>query len=212
VGGIDSTSSISSAVTIVSGASCPLSGIDCAAFDGTVAAYVDFGTPVPDIASPDSFPWTIEGWAYFNSFTGDPFVYALNHHNPITMQDDMRLVVAAAASNSKLVLSWNDGTIHSVVDSTALSTGTWYYFVARFDGTNYKISHNGTSGGSATGNPIGVPAASDVLRLASSDSGTKSGFNGRLSMVSWYKGVALSDSEVTAHYNSGSGRECCPFK
>jgi hypothetical protein len=205
-GGVDTVSTIPSGITIVSGSSCPLSGIDCTAFNGSIGTYVDFG-PTPPVSDPGSQPWTLEGWVYLSNLLNTAYIYSLDYYNAVT-QTDYPYVQVRVTTSGVLTLAWSGG---SVADTSALSTGTWYYFVARYDGTNYKISHNGPSGGSTTGSATVVgPNAS--LKIGNISDLTKASLSGRLSMLSWYKGVSLSDSEVTAHYNSGSGRACCPFK
>ena len=44
------------------------------------------------------------------------------------------------------------------------------------------------------------------------EGGLTKNIKGHISFLGWYKGIALSDSEVGNLYNSGSGRECCPVK
>jgi hypothetical protein len=72
------------------------------------------------------------------------------------------------------------------------------------------VSLNGASGG--TGSSAVVPANQTNFTFGATDGNGSLALTGSLSSVTWHKGLYLSDSEVTAHYNSGSGRECCPIK
>jgi len=113
---------------------------------------------------------------------------------------------------NKLNFEWGDGTTNVVLaDTTTISAGTWYYFVARHDGaSSFKISVNGTSGGSTTS---AIDSSnSDLFFFGTTDDGTSNKLTGSLSSIGYYKGSNLSDAEVGLHYNSGAGRECCPVK
>jgi hypothetical protein len=57
-----------------------------------------------------------------------------------------------------------------------------------------------------------VVSSSPNFYFGTTDNGTNSKLTGSLSSVNWFKGLYLSDAEVAAIYNSGSGRPCCPVK
>jgi len=179
----------------------PVNGGKAFQFLGTnPASYMQLDNTNENL-KPYTGPWTFEGWVRFDDVIHD---YAIVSDNASGTHAEIGL----QGSSSKLMLSWNDGSSHTLLDSSALSANTWYFFVVRFDGSTYKISHNGTSGGSVAGNA----ATTFGWKYLGAEGGSTKNIKGHISFLGWYKGVALSDTEVGNLYNSGSGRECCPVK
>ena len=111
----------------------------------------------------------------------------------------------------KLRFEWGDGTSAASIDSTrAPSADTWYYTSARWTGSQFRLQVNQDT--VVTSASVLVPALAQYLYFGTTDDGTSNKLTGSLSSWSWHKGLSLADSELTAHYNSGSGRECCPIK
>jgi hypothetical protein len=153
----------------------------------------------------DARPFTLEGWFKVTTVGSEQGIVA---NWDRSVPKGWRVY---ATSGSKLRFEINDGAGHSqTLDSTAsLSNATWYYFAARYDGTNMKLTLGGTTYTQAFSY---YPPAVSTFYFGTTDDGTSSLLTGALSSVSWHKGLYLGDSELTAHYNSGSGRECCPIK
>jgi hypothetical protein len=158
-----------------------------ASFGGTQYATTAFAGCQGQNLGSQAF--SVDGWVRFSGVASAQTIFTHGSY-----------VVKLSATGS---LQITNGTV-TATDSSALSANTWYYFVARFDGSTFKIAHNGASGGSVAGSAVSTTGNYQLGSPAS-------GINGRLAMVSAYHS-ALSDAEVALHYASGSGVACCPFK
>ena len=83
-------------------------------------------------------------------------------------------------SNGKLNAKGTTGS--TILDSTALTTGTWYLVGVTFDGTTLKLFKNGTQVGSTAAT---TTANSTTLYIGDSG-GTSGSFNGTLDEVRYY--------------------------
>lgn len=94
---------------------------------------------------------------------------------------------------------WN-----TVTSGVALSTGTWYHCVVRYDSVaqTLKISVNNTTATQPGVSPAGASGGNQLFSVGRESWGNQS--NAYIDEVAvWYR--ALTDAEVTALYNSGTG-------
>lgn len=94
--------------------------------------------------------------------------------------------------------SSNDAVAHT---STA-STGTWYFVAAWYDLTHINISVN-------AGAPVQAAFSSSIFNGGNdwAVGRTMDDWRGSLDAVAWWKGYAITTTEVTAGYASGNGTE-----
>jgi hypothetical protein len=97
----------------------------------------------------------------------------------------------------------NAGSSWAVINDSAFnpSAGRWTQAVLTYDGTTLRIYINGSLSSSASG-PAITTSGTAPLEIGRE---TGAAFNGSISSVGFWK-RAISASEVTALFNSGSGR------
>ena len=105
----------------------------------------------------------------------------------------------------------NDGTANaSVVNAQAISTGTWYFFVAWHDATantiNLSVNNNAAA---STAHGTGVHNGTASFNLGRNEEGV-TWFTGRLDSLSIWKRL-LTANERAQLYNAGSGLDY-PFE
>lgn len=120
------------------------------------------------------------------------------------------IVRVNTTGSADLVLSTNGTAVITVSTNSAVTANTWVFIVAGVDASGLMafISANG-------GGKIGLSIAASAIDSAANFviGSRQSGgalMNGFIDEVGFWK-KALSASEITELYNSGSGKTCCPF-
>lgn len=91
-----------------------------------------------------------------------------------------------------------------------VSFSTWYCVAVKWDGTSLYYSVNGAAWavGTAAANPPLSNASATPIIGANRGSGSPGVyFNGRMDMVTYWKGTLLTDAEIATFYNAGAGHE-----
>ena len=107
-------------------------------------------------------------------------------------------------TDNKVKFRVNDGTVKNVVGTTALSDGTWYHVGAVYDKSagEIKIYINGTL--EATTSSIGqIATISTATYFGRNEGGNY--YDGKIDDTGIWN-VALSGDQISALYNSGTGR------
>jgi len=113
-----------------------------------------------------------------------------------------------AGTGNGYYLDCNSSTIRLLGATTfsaskSLSTGVWYHIVAKYNGSGTaQIYVNGSSIGSGAG--LYTSAYSGELRLGLASDGTAA-LDGLIDATGFWKGTALTGTEITELYNSGNG-------
>jgi hypothetical protein len=149
----------------------------------------DYLRPYSDDASIFSFgfgSFTIEFWAYFNSVTGQPFIY------------DGR-----GGTNTPTIYIFN-GTLYYYVNATnaitgsVLTTGQWYHIAVCRSGSSTRMFVNGTQVGSTYSDSTNYTNAAG-RPVFGVEAGLASGYlNGYLDDMRVTKGVARYTANFTA--------------
>ena len=160
-------------------------GTTSMSLDGT-GDYLRPYSADPNIFAFGTGDFTIETWAYFNSVTGQPFIY------------DGR-----GATTTPTIYIFN-GTIYYYVNATnaitgsTLSTGQWYHIAVSRSGTSTRMFVNGTQVGSTYSDSTNYTntAGRPVIGV---ESGLASGYlNGYIDDMRVTKGVARYTANFTA--------------
>jgi len=131
--------------------------------------------------------FTIEGWVYFGSVSGNPVIFSSGTYN--TSQFTLRV------SSSKFQFFAGNGGTVLVSGTTTLSTSTWYYFaVVRSSGTT-KLYVNGTSEATDSTAFTYAPTGSFAVGEQIGNSGQLNGYIQDLRIT---KGVARYTANFTA--------------
>jgi len=89
-----------------------------------------------------------------------------------------------------------------VVSASTLSAGTWYHIVVTSDGTNSVLYLNGVSDATSAG--VGHTSSAQTYNFGRRADNNSAHFNGSLDEAGiWDR--ALTSTEITSLYNSGSG-------
>jgi hypothetical protein len=155
-------------------------------FDGTG----DWLTlPVNSADTLGSGNWTIEGWFYFSSVSGNLEIFSKESLS----SDGIRCVLVSSKVN--LSLSSN-GTAYAttVVGGTTIATGTWYYLAFTRSANTITIYLNGTSDG--TGTFTGALYETNTFWSLASRGGAGTPFNGYIQDFRVTKGVARTVTTV----------------
>jgi len=160
--------------------------------------YVD----LPDNTFDYLSDFSISGWFYSNSLSGDKSIYNVQNGSP----EAVRIMT----SGNKLVFRIiNTSVSYSLNSITTLSTGTWYNFVATFEqGVGKKLYINGTLDNSHSF--TNVPSTASTLYKAIGAyklPATGHYFNGLIDEIAEFNGTLLNSTQVTELYNSGLGKQ-----
>lgn len=149
---------------------------------------------------------TIAAWINLTSLTGAPQICSRDYAdsgNANTRNYQFRVF------SSKIeFIPFNASTNGDVAGATTLSTGTWYYAVATWDGTTEKVYLNGAEDGSnAFSGTLRSGGTSNTFIGCAQNGGAglnSDFFSGAIDEVAiWSR--ALSAAEITSLYNSGAG-------
>jgi hypothetical protein len=171
-------------------------------FDGS-NDYVA-GTDVHDFAGTSSF--SAEVW--FNRGTGNLTAWrrliSKERYVSSTDKGGWSLQINASTDGAPQAVGfyrWNGASSQALVNSSiATKAGTWYHVVATYDGTTMRLYVNGVLENSlATG--LSVENHTQQFALGKLSNGS-SYYNGLMDEVAVY-GSALSQQQITEHYNAG---------
>jgi len=150
---------------------------------------------------PGSSSFSCAGWFYATSM---PQVYPalFGVINGDGSHDSWGVLLDYTNSKPYAAISSNGTADTNAVWGTTASAGAWHYAVMVWDGTNEKFSFDGGAFVTAafTGPVYSFVVPFKIGRLSS---GTN--FNGRMQGVAYWKGRALTITDVGLLYNSGSG-------
>ena len=152
----------------------------------------------PELSMGD-FDFTLAGWVYFDALTATGLVGKWN----AAMEE---YLVYYDGTNLRFYVSANGATNASIANSQAISTATWYFFVAWQDAAantiNLSVNNNTPA---SLSHSTGVFNGASALRLGHNAEGS-TWLNGRLDSVSLWKRLLTAD-ERTQLYNAGTGLE-----
>jgi len=144
---------------------------------------------------------TIAGWFNVNSWNGgDNYVLGQSTGDNSGMSIEL---IGWNSGEVAGVYTMNGGDHNAIFTSSgAISTGTWYFFAIRFDGTTFDFGINGSSLGTiTTSGPLNNPSAPVQL---GADRNTGGSLDGLLDEIGiWNR--SLTDGEITELYNGGTG-------
>lgn len=163
-----------------------------------------------DNVSMSTSSFTVAGWVYMHSISSSQIIMIKGPALAGNVNLREFNISYNSSPSDRFVFRVGNGSASSIVTANALgavSTNTWYFIVAWYDGATGNIYiriNNGSSDSVASSGsynstyPLIVGAFSDPA----------SSLDGRLDEVAIYKRVLTSD-EQTWLYNSGAGREYC---
>jgi hypothetical protein len=173
------------------------------AFDGTD----DYVSTINDIVLEEE-DFTMGFWAFADDVSTNNRSLASSQTTK-NWQDAGSWQISFSSSKLKMTVRNNAGDGGgSIVSSSTVSTGIWYYFVlTRTSGGNYKIYFNGEE--DASEDNVAGDGGTD-LDCPNFDIGINRGggteWNGGMAIVQVYKGKALSAAEVKQNYNAHKER------
>jgi len=159
------------------------------------------------------------GWLFWNSSptTGWRMFNASDATN-----NNYYLTGSGVSAGQPVVLSWrcfdtntnfNNVSVSSVAGSE-IPTGSWHFLAVTFDtslatSNNMGVSVNGVSlTFPATGNTVAaIHNVAAAVAFGARAGGALAGINAQMDACGFWQGHALTDAEVAALYNSGTGRE-----
>ena len=174
----------------------------------TSALYGNDGTRMevpPDARHQTLSTWTIEAWFFQTSAMGGINV-GISH---VFVNPNLPCCLGFDASRPGVPFAgFYASGWHQSFDSSPLPLNTWVHLVATYDGATIKLYRNevlvSTLGASGWG-----PADASCAFRVGGDWNSGSSFPGRLDEVALYP-VALSQAQVDAHFNVGSGGDVPP--
>jgi len=164
-------------------------------FDGT-DDYVDISAWNADSDIGDGNAVTLDAW--FNpDVEGQMMMFSCHGGNPT------RFYIETYGTGGSFVAHWGFGSNQNSATSTAVvTTGTWYNYVATYDGDNINGYLNGVLDDTVTG--VGsLEFNNSNLRLGIY--GTDFDWDGKLGPLQIYN-RALSATEILTNYNRLKGR------
>lgn len=196
-----------SAVTLDSVGSFTLTntGTVASTASGKIGYGADFGNPnttkwlTQAGFTFNSYPISISGWFYPNVVNDNGNLFSLGESSTNYYQIKLR------NTDSHIVFRSNNATDAADVDTGVVaSTNTWYHVVVVFNSTtNVDIYVNGTA--TNTGATVFVAGSLSKFAIGALARGTPiQPYSGIADEVGWWT-RALTASDVTALYNSGTG-------
>lgn len=152
---------------------------------------------------------SIECWFMLanNTFTSYPFLLA-NDSNPASSHVGFRLNLAPSTDGASGYFELGNGTTYGLkaFGSGVFSANVWYHLVATYNGSNIIIYVNGIPQGSSIALTGTVGTATHQIYIATNLT-SNDFFNGMLDELAIYP-VALTQTQVTNHYNTGAFGRC----
>ena len=189
--------------TLVNGATFNSGNGGYIVFDGAN----DYVSTINDIVLEEE-DFTMGFWAFADDVSTNNRSLASSQTTK-NWQDAGSWQISFSSSKLKMTVRNNAGDGGgSIVSSSTVSTGIWYYFVlTRTSGGNYKIYFNGEE--DASEDNVAGDGGTD-LDCPNFDIGINRGggteWNGGMAIVQVYKGKALSAAEVKQNYNAHKER------
>ena len=151
--------------------------------------------------------WSINLWLKADTLSAEQCVLMFKANGLSTNLINMSF--GLNGQNQKIaVQAYNDGSGRKFyLGNSSLSTGTWYMITATWDGTYLKIYVDGsedTPYTKDTDNSISMADSSRQFRIAENIASSAANFDGIIDDISLHS-RALTSSEITEIYNSGSG-------
>lgn len=152
-------------------------------------------------------PFSVEGWANYDGFTGNAGTIAAKGQD-VENAIDWALVIDATQKLRPLLNVGGSWVAFNC--ASTLATGVWYHVAMVYDGSNLRGYVNGLQDGavSASGTvqttdyPFRIGAYAPINGI-----GSKAYLAGRVDEVSVYN-RALTASEIHAIYSAGGGGKC----
>jgi len=161
--------------------------------------YVD----LPDNTFDYLSDFSISGWFYSNSLSGDKSIY--------NVQNGSAEAVRIITSGNKLLFKFIVGSSNnSLISVSNLSISTWYHFVCTFEhGVGRKIYINGALDASSVPLPSPDASAGTMYKAIGAYKIPSTGhyFNGLIDEIAEFNGTLLDSTQVTELYNSGAGKQ-----
>ena len=153
-------------------------------FDGSG----DYLSAASNAALDLSGDFTVEGWYYFNSFSGDPGIFNIG-------SDASGLVIRIVSSKIYAYFTGGGNVFGS--SAPTLITGTWYHFAWSRSGSSQKFFINGEQSGT-TYSSSSTASSTGGVGIGRSVAGSSFGdFNGYISSVRVVNGTAVYTTTFT---------------
>lgn len=154
---------------------------------------------------------SVSAWINLESTSADPR-YIITKWNNASQPAGSSFRIYISSDNKLHLDSYNSANSYvSYYGSTAISTGTWYHMVMVWDsaatGNKLQFYLNGSAETMSGSGTVGtIKDTTTIVNIGSaSDSDTGRRWDGMIDEVSVWSGRALTSSEVSTIYNSGSG-------
>ena len=153
--------------------------------------------------------FTAANGAIFGTGSGNNFSISMWYKTTSITQYDTLFKTGNEAVNEAFIIGFDSNSAYYVdtwttayAPTATINNGTFYHVVLTADGTNFKLYHNGSLINTTALNPNFVSASTYVGRTGT---GTYiRNFDGVIDEIGiWSR--ALTSTEVTSLYNSGSG-------
>ncbi len=161
---------------------------DGSTLDSTSGAYLDFGDPSDGDLDPNTRPWTINAWIYWDGTAGENIIY--NKEN----------LYEARVSNGYVHYAWQPHWYWDGDSSFPVTANTWSHVTVTYDGSEqilfkdgvqvYRRDQTGAMGGNSSKLLIGARGSNTPRNF----------FGGMIDEVKLYD-RALSQSEILAIVN-----------
>ncbi len=146
---------------------------------------------------------TVSAWVYPTTTAGTHSIAGTWNDNSGNFKT--YLLWQSATHFAFSIAHTNAGATITITGSTAITASTWYFVTGTFDGTNLNLYVNGSSDATAVSNSGVIATNSKPFYIGDAPKGAAhTYFTGNLDDVRFYN-RALTSTEVTALYNSGSG-------
>ncbi|MFE1859107.1 LamG domain-containing protein [Streptomyces anandii] len=188
----------------------PTQGVtDAAAHSGSAASYTGSKKQWTYTDQPHSAPsaFSLELWFKTTSTNGGKLIGFGNKVQLTSTRYDKHVYMT---NNGRLVFGVYSGGVRTVTTTQSYNDGKWHHVVATQSSAGMKLYVDGTLRTSnllVTGNESGTGywrVGGDTLSTSWSNAPTSPYFTGLIDEVAVY-GKALSASQVTTHYQRGSG-------
>jgi hypothetical protein len=170
-----------------------------------------FRRTVDDAAFQLASSQTIGLWVYLTTSVGLEYILARDVSTGGPGGGDYYLWFDSTGNALKFSYRYLTTNYYTITIASGLSTATWYCVGVKWDGTNLYASLNGAAWGGAVSAPNAPITDATNLNIVGANKVATASFgnllNGRVDVLTYWKGLLLSDAEIAQFYNSGAGRE-----
>lgn len=150
-----------------------------------------------DAGSLQMTTFTVEGWYKPASLPATVRIFMIKGDGAVINY----ALGTSAASKAHSVFSNSTGGNYNAADgATTLSTGTWYYIVATYDGTTHQIYLNGSQDGTLT--TSNTPDNNGQLHIGLLPASNPLNGDGTVDEIRVSKNIARSASWILSSYNN----------